>query len=413
MTRRTRRSRTASLFACLIVVAAACGDSTAPLEATGAGNGLQDQSGPTPVVLDAIIEPEHALVEDFEGGWTLTDLWYVEAQGVVSSGCEPFDRLTTLGDWGGSVTVWRRGDRELVHRATDVNWEALTYLESARELPGTCSRVEVDGVVVDVSKLDSELAEAVGYSLSAHPMPEGPEGEQISFDVSRGAVVALIARENVISSLVLSTDEGSAHDEVTRLVEVMQSYLSAAPVEAVGPFPKPAPPPQATGTTDPVTLRLGGSDCRNDGTLEAAGVTWELADPVPLSWRGQVTVTGSITMAGTTAMFRAEDGTTLSLSSDGVSAECIGWEDDDGPSTAEVQEFGRLDCSPGSLLESREPDAGQPVDDIARAASQRVVRVEPGQPLQWWGIDENDRVVVGITLGDAPGADYQVFTCDG
>jgi hypothetical protein len=40
-----------------------------------------------------------------------------------------------------------------------------------------------------------------------------------------------------------------------------------------------------------------------------------------------------------------------------------------------------------------------------------VVRVEPGDPLLWWGYDAQDNVVVGVALGDIANADYQVFTC--
>ncbi len=74
--------------------------------------------------------------------------------------------------------------------------------------------------------------------------------------------------------------------------------------------------------------------------------------------------------------------------------------------------LGRLDCAPGVVVEERVPDTGQDPFDLAQAAVPAVVEVEPGQPLWWWGLDEEGAVIVGLALGDATGADYQIWTCD-
>ena len=75
-------------------------------------------------------------------------------------------------------------------------------------------------------------------------------------------------------------------------------------------------------------------------------------------------------------------------------------------------QVGRLDCSPGFVREMRVPDEGQPPLDIAREADERVVSVEPGQPLWHSGIDASGEVIVELALGDMTGADYQVWTCE-
>lgn len=74
--------------------------------------------------------------------------------------------------------------------------------------------------------------------------------------------------------------------------------------------------------------------------------------------------------------------------------------------------LGRLDCSPGVVVEQRVPHSGQDPVEIARATAPAVVEMESGQPLWWWGLNENGTVVVGLALGDADGADNQVWTCD-
>jgi hypothetical protein len=74
--------------------------------------------------------------------------------------------------------------------------------------------------------------------------------------------------------------------------------------------------------------------------------------------------------------------------------------------------LGRLDCGDGRLVERRVPDRAQDRLEIARAAAPAVVEMEPGQPRWWWGLNDAGAVVVALALGDAVGADYQLWACD-
>ncbi|MFT7649027.1 MAG: hypothetical protein ACI8Y4_003783 [Candidatus Poriferisodalaceae bacterium] len=49
---------------------------------------------------------------------------------------------------------------------------------------------------------------------------------------------------------------------------------------------------------------------------------------------------------------------------------------------------------------------------MAQEAEPTTIRVEPGEPLQWWGHDTSGDVVVGVFLGDMPDADYQIVVCE-
>lgn len=75
-------------------------------------------------------------------------------------------------------------------------------------------------------------------------------------------------------------------------------------------------------------------------------------------------------------------------------------------------EIGRLDCAPNYVKETRVPDTGQDPLEIAQDADPDVVAVEPGQPLWHSGLDAEGNVIVELALGDADGADYQVWTCE-
>ena len=76
-----------------------------------------------------------------------------------------------------------------------------------------------------------------------------------------------------------------------------------------------------------------------------------------------------------------------------------------------MSEIGQLDCSPSVVEETRVPDEGQEVLDIARDADPSVVEVEEWQPLRYSGLDADGQVIVELALGDMAGADYQVWTC--
>lgn len=83
------------------------------------------------------------------------------------------------------------------------------------------------------------------------------------------------------------------------------------------------------------------------------------------------------------------------------------------PTTAPPQDFDRLDCSPGVVVESRHPADGISPEELATQIEPATVRVEQSQPLQWWGYDEEGSVTVGVFGGDGPDTDFQVVTCSG
>lgn len=76
-----------------------------------------------------------------------------------------------------------------------------------------------------------------------------------------------------------------------------------------------------------------------------------------------------------------------------------------------ISEIGQLDCSPGVVEETRVPDEGQDVLDIAQDADPNVVEVEQWEPLRYSGLNADGQVIVELALGDMTGADYQVWTC--
>ncbi len=85
---------------------------------------------------------------------------------------------------------------------------------------------------------------------------------------------------------------------------------------------------------------------------------------------------------------------------------------DTPPASEPDSSLGRLECSPGVVVEERVLDTGQDPLEIARGFAPDVVEVESDQPLWWWGLNAGGAVIVAVARGDAPGADYQVWTCD-
>jgi len=81
------------------------------------------------------------------------------------------------------------------------------------------------------------------------------------------------------------------------------------------------------------------------------------------------------------------------------------------PTTVPPQDFDRLHCTPGVVVESRHPAGDISPEELAADVEPTTVRVEQGEPLQWWGYDDQGNVTVGVFLGDVPNPDYQVVTC--
>ncbi len=158
-----------------------------------------------------------------------------------------------------------------------------------------------------------------------------------------------------------------------------------------------------------VVLRLG-FECFEQSAISVGGLVFMLIDPLPEAWIGRVEVDGTATIEGELATFTAEDGTTLRLSSGATESSCTYWEFNENPPDTDT---GRLDCDhpPSDLIETRHPDTGQGVMDLATAEVPGAVAVEQEDPLSWWVVDENGALLAEILLGDADGADYQIFRC--
>lgn len=83
------------------------------------------------------------------------------------------------------------------------------------------------------------------------------------------------------------------------------------------------------------------------------------------------------------------------------------------PPLPPVRRMGRLNCSPGVLVEERVDAAGQDPEALIRQAAPEVSTIEAEPPSFWWGYDEAGVVVAGLGLGDTVPAVYQVWTCTG
>lgn len=415
---RHRRATPIIIIAVTAVLVAACSGSTT-LMAEAADDRTEQPR------LDAVIEPATALVADFGTGWTKVDEWYTEGAATEwDSGCQSFDDLDAFFNSDTpTTTIWTADHGDLVHRTASLDWAAADYVELVATAPGRCEAIlggqvsisDVDLIFADVTAGDGRLA---AIQLSAYPIAD-PATDTVlpEFRTDRMAWMVVASRHNVVSQLIYSPaaqdtgpDGGAA--QLAELVGVMQVSLAEAPIEARGPIVKPAPAPTVEfRVVERVALRFDPDTCRNDGGFELDGIDWRLSEPVPYDWRDLGSVDGDVTMEGTSATFVGPDGTTLALSSSAVETSCHDWERE--PRSKPSQAIGRLDCGPGSMTELRVPDGGQTPERLAIEAEASVVRVEAGDPLQWWGLDQAGKVVVGVLLGDAGGADYQIFTCTG
>ncbi|MDH4277552.1 MAG: hypothetical protein OEZ14_06320 [Acidimicrobiia bacterium] len=181
-------------------------------------------------------------------------------------------------------------------------------------------------------------------------------------------------------------------------------------VVATGPIEQPSPPPTAGDqVVDDVVLRLG-FDCFENSAISIDGVVFGPIDPLPEEWIWLVEVRGRATIGGELATFVADDGTTLRLSSGATNSACTYWEFDENPPDTDT---GRLDCDHPAvdLLASHHPDTGQGPEALAAAEVPGTVTVEQENPLTWWAVDADGNVLAGVYLGDAEGADYQIFRC--
>ena len=83
------------------------------------------------------------------------------------------------------------------------------------------------------------------------------------------------------------------------------------------------------------------------------------------------------------------------------------------PTTAPQQEFDRLSCAPGVVVQYDRPVDGVSPEELAVEIEPATERVVGDGPLRWWGYDDQDEVTVGVFLEDVPDPDYQVVACQG
>lgn len=224
----------------------------------------------------------------------------------------------------------------------------------------------------------------------------GPDDSPGAWPASTGAIIGDVWRIGAVLVMVAGALAGCGDGETSTVAGRAEQLDSGtdAPVE------------------DAVTLVVDDDLCRNEGSIDHDGVVWALVDAMPTAWRTLGRVEGNIVISDQPelATFIADDGTELGVTSGDRTAECVGWVDDDeepGP----LVELDRLSCAPSIVEEMRVADTGQTPAEVMAEVLDDVASVEAGRPLWWWGLDASGEVVVGIALGDALGADYQVWSC--
>ncbi len=178
------------------------------------------------------------------------------------------------------------------------------------------------------------------------------------------------------------------------------------------------------GPMDPDTtvipIQVEGGACETSKGMEVlteviAIETDETADHVEVTvWTSNKPAIGACVGVSLDAQIELASplGTRSLLDGGTIPATMASFPPSDIPPEDDDSSLGRLECSPEAVVEERVPDTGQDPLEIAQASAPDVVEVQPGQPLWWWGLNQDGTVIVALALGDATGADYQVWTCD-
>ena len=389
----------------------ACGDPGPSTETIGS-----DEAASAGAPLEAVLESWSAVIDDLPAEWTQHAQWIVEgAETVWDTGCAAFDDLAELYQLDvPTVTVWRAEGIEATHRVASREQFAAAYLDTVRSLVDECPTITVDGVSIEISPLPEGViastpgSDWAGVALSAYPTPDEATAKTTPvFDDARTGYLIVLARHNVVSQLVIGTDGAGGRELIDGIVIAADAALQTAPTDPVST--PPAPPVGETPPAQRIELRLDRETCRNGGGFEVNGLQYALTGPVPVEWRTIDPLVGDAIFEDDAAEFTGPDEQRVVLTTGPVTNECVGWEIE--PPAPPVETIGRLDCTGLGIDEVRVPDEGQGPEAIAVTARPDVIGVEAGQPLQWFGVDEAGVVVVAVFLGDADGADYQVFTC--
>ena len=398
-----------------------CGDTTVIA-------GPADSTETTNPTLDAVLEPMNAVVDDFGPGWEPVDRWFTEGPEVEwTTDCGPFNDLDVFARSGPDTSVWRSESAVMVHRVQSLESETAAYAGAVAVVAEACPTITAEGPTVTLTTIDAGAAfghdgedisvSAIGFDSFPIASREADLSTPI-FDPNRPTWQVTLVRYNTVSQVIYSPTAASVvgfddpPEELRQVVGQAWEELSAAPVEATGPFEQSGPPPTpGDQVVHDVVLRLG-FDCFENSAISVGGIVFRLIDPLPEDWLGLIEVRGSATIEGELATFVAEDGTTLRLSSGATESSCTFWESMEMPNPPDT-DTGRLDCGrpAADLIESRHADTGQGPDALAAAEIPGTVALEQENPLIWWAVDAEGTVLAGIFLGDADGADYQIFRC--
>lgn len=384
--------------------------------------------------LTEILEHVNTHVTDFGGDWQQRGEVFIEGGPPQwDSGCETFDRL---GDTFGSAmtTVWESDRGRITHITDDLNFSAGEFVRGFVEIPARCGEVELAGGVVASSSFDeielfdfarmpllvsdpNALLEVI--ELDAYPIPTAEPATPVpDFEFGTRTWIVVATRQNVVSQLHFAPSGDVGTDELLRLVEIQLNTLAGTVPDAEGSFSPPQlPATVAAGTATDVQLVLN-PECRNGGTLEAAGAQWVPAESAPFEWLGREVVRGNLVTDGTinaTFISVEDEGAesfSLLVTTGATDDFCAAWEQPESSDRSEPENvIGSLDCRDRPIIEDRLDNDGRDPLDVVTVFAPNVVTVEPAQPLFWDAFDADGNIVATLAMGDDDLGNWQIWTC--
>lgn len=211
----------------------------------------------------------------------------------------------------------------------EVNSEKHTSPKPQDTLPGDL--VGADRRKVDEGPVEFEAGED-GFELSVSPLPDtATTGLVPQVDPGSRTRVILLHHGGAVSVLSIE-DDGALEDiDMEWLVATAMKALASVSPEPTASIPEPRRHTGVPGAAMTAVLTFDSEVCRNDGTVEAFGVVWELADPVPFAWQGMIPKEGLLTIVDDwDAAFAMADDTELRVTIGAIEDYCFSWDDDEG-----------------------------------------------------------------------------------